>query len=275
MLSFSEYCDVLYEEKKSPLLGGIKFVNGRDDDFFYDKFKIITFNKDDIKDYKLEGRTAGIMSHACKHLIEVNKEFVDNVISQVKNTIIDYLKEGNYPDKFEFNYFTSKTVHVSSSPMKQVNSAPAEAIINFLDLVNDKYILDKKLAPIEQKMVKYLKSLGEEYGKIIKSYMDKATPIETKAEKSEIIKILNTSDIVSFWISEQTARGSDLQVFLNFKNHAIIMKGYSGVHTMFRINNSGTSKKALLETVIKRYTKRWRFYNTNLIPSFNSYIGAK
>lgn len=270
MLSFREYC--LMEAKPSPI-GGLKFVNGQDDDFFYDNFKIITFNKGDINNYKLEGRTNGIMSHACKHLSEVNKEFVDNVISQVKNTMIEYVKEDNHPEKYEFRYFSSKGSSSTESPLKLINSAPREAVINFLDLVNDKYILGDTLAPIENKMVKYLKTLAVEYARIIKSYMDVADEVEKTDTVVDILEMFKTSDVVAFYVSEQNMRGSDLKIFLHMKKHAIIMKGYSGVHTMFRIDNSGATRVALIQTVLKRFARKWRFYNANVGRAMDDFVG--
>ena len=57
MLSFKEY-----------LSEDVRFANGKDGDYFYDKFALVTFTRNDKREYKIEGKTAGPQSHACKHL---------------------------------------------------------------------------------------------------------------------------------------------------------------------------------------------------------------
>ena len=86
---------------KHYLLEAIKFKTGKDDDFFFDNYAIVTFGKNDIDKYKVEGRTAGLWSHACKHLDEVDKQFVDNIVAQVKRTMIQYVEDDNHPRTLE------------------------------------------------------------------------------------------------------------------------------------------------------------------------------
>ena len=126
---------------KDYLIEAIRFSKGRDNDFFDNQFAIVTFNKGDINKYKVEGRTAGLWSHACKHLDEIDKQFVDNIVQQVKRTLIDYIEQDNHPKAYEFNYFNNNKKKVSGDPLTLIKQASRASIINFLDLVNDKYQL--------------------------------------------------------------------------------------------------------------------------------------
>lgn len=54
---FNNFTDFLCE--------AIKFAKGKDNDYFFHNYAIITFNKGDVSKYKVEGKTAGLWSHAC------------------------------------------------------------------------------------------------------------------------------------------------------------------------------------------------------------------
>lgn len=47
--------------------------------------------KGDVSKYKVEGKTAGLWGHACKHLNQIDWPFVQNVVKQVKQTLIQYV----------------------------------------------------------------------------------------------------------------------------------------------------------------------------------------
>lgn len=82
---FNNFTDFLCE--------AIKFAKGKDNDYFFHNYAIITFNKGDVSKYKVEGKTAGLWGHACKHLNQIDWPFVQNVVKQVKQTLIQYVKE--------------------------------------------------------------------------------------------------------------------------------------------------------------------------------------
>lgn len=257
MLSFKEF---LSEQ--------IRFAVGKDDDFFYDRFKIIVFKKGDIKEYRVEGRTAGLWSHACKHLEEVEPEFVAQVISQVKQTIAEYIKSDNHPKDYEFRYFSTLTTSKTKDPLKILGSVPREAVVNFLDLVNDKIYTKKELAPIEKKMVKYLKALGNKYAQFIEKIMDKAESIESSRTTEQAKELIQNSDTISFRVIR---KDHEMKMYIDFKHRFLIIRDMGGVHTGFQISDTLPNRKSVISTFMERFGRGLRFENINVYRAFKSF----
>lgn len=264
MIGFTEFCRRLSED--------VQFVRGRDDDYFYDNFQLITFNRNDVRNYKIEGKTAGIDSHACKHLDEIDSAFVDSVLQQVRNAMVEYIRAGNYPKSYEFNYFdgyfkADKTA--SANPIKAINTAPREAVINFLDLVNDKRLNGKDLAPIEAKMTKFLDTLGAHYDDYIQNLIKNAVSLDSSPYQNEIRNTLNRSPIVKFGVDRSHR---DMIIYLDFTNNTICMREMDGVHTCFRVDGTFATRGAFIQTIMRRFGKAWYFHNR---PLFSVLRGMK
>ena len=254
------------------LLEALKFKTGKDDDFFFDNYAIITFGKNDIDRYKVEGRTAGLWSHACKHLDEVDKQFVDNVVAQVKRTLIQYVEDDNHPKTYEVNYFNRDGNKVTGSEKDLVARASRASIINFLDMVNDKVQLDKTLAPIESKMVKYLKSLGNRYGEIIEQKIEQAVDIDKIESIDDKKKAIDESNVITFYIRRQFTNEVDTKIYLDLKTHIIIVQTYGSVNTMYHYSNSGTTRKDLLKAFMSRFMKNASIIKPSTRSAILSYI---
>jgi len=250
----------------------LRFAKGKDDDFFNKQFAIITVNKGDINKYKVEGRTAGIWSHACKHLSEIDQEFVDNIIQQVKRTLIDYVDQDNHPKAYELNYFNNQGTKEEGDPLAMVKKASKASIINFLDLVNDKVQLHDKLSPIEEKMVKFLETLGQRYGAYIEAMMEKAEDIDRLTGVDAKYKAFSSGRIISFNIIGLLGNDRPMKVYLDLVHDFIIIKTGEFVNTMYKVNYKGSGRKALLRAFNYKVMKNARFANVDTYRAFSDLL---
>lgn len=261
MLSFKEY-----------LSEGVRFAAGKDGDYFYDKFALVTFTRNDKRNYKVEGQTAGLHSHACKHLAEIRPEFVNDIITQVKNTLAKYITDENHPKEYEFRYYSGINTEVKGDPLKLLNQAPREAIINFLDMVNDKVMLNKELAPIEQKMKKYLSAMGTEYLKALNGFMDNAVNIDDIPYENDARQEVRNNATICFWVERN---GRDIKVFLNFANRFMILRSYNIVNTGFQLSNTTPDRQSVISTFMRRFGSDMRFYKPNTYRVLKSFTRSK
>lgn len=250
----------------------VKFAVGKDGDYFYDKYALVTFTRNDKRDYKVEGKTAGLQSHACKHLSEIRPEFVNNIVTQVKNTLSQYIADANHPKDYEFKYYKDFRTEVRGDPQKLLNQAPREAIINFLDLVNDKVMMRRPLAPIEQKMRKYLSVMGDEYMKAINSFMDSAVNLDEIPYEEQAIHDIRTNATVCFWIERM---GRDIKVYLNFANRFMILRSYNVVNTGFQLSNTTPDRRSVIGTFLRRFARDSRFYKQSTYRALKTFTGSK
>lgn len=257
---------------KQYFLESLRFAKGKDNDFFGNKFAIITFNKGDINKYKLEGKTAGIWSHACKHLDEIDKSFVDNIVQQVRRTLIDYVEQDNHPKAYEFNYFNDQKKKVAGDPLTLVKQASRASIINFLDLVNDKYQLKDPLAPIEKKMIKYLDALGDKYGSYIEDLISKSTNIDKIDGDANKVDAITNTRVIDFSIVGLVGREAEMHIYLDTKQDLIVIKTGPTVNTMYKVNYPGSGKRALLKAFDRKVMKNARFLKQSTYRAFDDYL---
>ena len=259
MLKFTEW---------STLDEAIKFARGKDGDFFYDRKQILTLKKGDKDQYRVEGRTAGLWSHAIKHLEEVRPEFVANIIKQIKSTLVEYVKSGRAPDDFEVRYFSTDTTSKVKEPLKLINKAPQAAIINLLDLINDKAMLKKSLSEIEEKLVKYIKALADEYASVIERHMKEAVDLDSLRDTSAVRKTLDSSKTVSFYV---TSFNKEMRIYLNFRERFFIITEADGVHTGFQISDTEPTVQSVIKTFMSRFGRKMRFRNYAVYKAFSAY----
>ena len=259
---------------KDYLTEAIRFSKGRDNDFFDNQFAIVTFNKGDINKYKVEGRTAGLWSHACKHLDEIDKQFVDNIVQQVKRTLIDYIEQDNHPKAYEFNYFNNDKKKVNGDPLTLVKQASRASIINFLDLVNDKYQLKDPRAPIEKKMIKYLEALGDKYGSYIEKAIESSTNIDRIEGDEQKTKAFSEKNVIDFVIVGLKGHEAEMRVYLDIKHDLIVIKTGPNVNTMYKVNYNGSGRKDLLKAFDRKVMKNARFFYQSTYRAFRDFLDA-
>lgn len=232
------------------LCEAIKFAKGKDNDYFFHNYAIITFNKGDVSKYKVEGNTAGLWSHACKHLNQIDWPFVQNVVKQVKQTLIQYVKEDNHPRTYEFSMFDRNKKKVEGDPKKLIAKDPYSSIINFLDMINDKVMLKKPLAPIEEKCVKFLEALGDRYGQFIEDVVKKGVDVDQIERDEDKIKALETENYICFNTRNDN---SDVynKIYLDVKDNIMVIKTGPMVNTCYQLGRGGLSRKEFFKHVIE------------------------
>ena len=262
------YTDVLKFSDWRVLDEAIRFARGKDGDFFYDRKQLLTLRKGDKEQYRVEGRTAGLWSHAIKHLEEVRPEFVANIIKQIKNTLVDYVKSGKAPDDFEVRYFSTETTSKVKEPLKLINKAPQAAVINLLDLINDKAMLNKPLTEIEEKLVKYIKALADEYASVIERHMKEAVSLDGLRDVSAVRRAINDAKTISFYA---TSFNKEMRIYLNFKERFFIITEADGVHTGFQISDTQPTAESVISTFMSRFGRKMRFKNYAVYKAFSAF----
>lgn len=239
MISFSDF-----------LFEAIKFARGKDNDYFFHNYAIITFNKGDVSKYKVEGKTAGLWSHACKHMNQIDWPFVQNVVKQVKQTLIQYVREDNHPRTYEFNMFDRDKKKVDGDPKKLIAKAPYASIINFLDMINDKVQLKQPLAPIEEKCVKFLDVLGDKYGEFIENVIEKCVDIDTNDGDQNKYDAIEKNNYICFGARNDESTVYN-KIYLDIQGNIMIIKTGPMVNTCYQLGRGGLSKQQFLKVVIE------------------------
>lgn len=245
MKSFTEW--LLYE-------ADFKFQKGRDQDYTGDPYEVLVFSEEAPDNYELEGKTHGQMSHAIKHLREFEPQFVNSIVAKVKNTIKEKLKE-------KPNWFCKVWNNLKGFENKEgidaVNSASTDAILNTLDLINDKNQMKEKLLKLDSSIKPFAVELEHKYNELISKKIDKAVNLDkvTVKGKALIQKIKKTS-IIQF---DCKGGGKLFTVIIDFTDQSLIIgkkesnsQDVDIVYTMYRFNNTGTQKASVIDAFFKK-----------------------
>lgn len=263
MLSFLEY---LLEAEggggNTDVVSNVKFARGKDDDFFYNDFRLVTFDPAEFKQYKVEGKTAGIYSHACKHLDEIDESFVSAQLNILRALMKKWLKNPDNAKDFTIFSGTGSKRH-PEDPVAAMDTVADAALINFLDLVNDKYVLNKPMNGIEKWCIPILKALGVRYAECIKKVIDSAEVIFSKDSEESVDDALEKNTI-RFTVCELAGRRAELNIYIDFKRNLICMQTGKTVLTMFVVGDGGANKKQFISKIMRRYSHNWHFYNKAL-----------
>lgn len=235
-----------------------KFQKGRDQDYTGDPYEVLVFSEESPEDYEIEGKTHGQMSHAIKHLKEFEPQFVNGIINKVKTTIKNKLKEK--PHWFckiwnNFRGFSKK------SGVDAVDSASNDAILNTLDMINDKNQMKEKLLKLDSSIKPFAVELEHKYNELIDEKIAKAIDLNKLTLKGQsLIKKIKKSSVIQF--DCKGTGGGSFTVIIDFTDQSLIIgkrndKDMSVVNTMYRFNNTGTSKPAVIEA----------FFTKRLIPN--------
>lgn len=209
MIRFKQY---LQEES-------IKFKNAKDSDAFTNSKLVILHDEDDI--YIISGQTHGLSSHAIKHLIEFDPNYVNQLVEKI---IAILNKDAN---KYYLKKFNSKEVK------KEDVKLTRNIIINTLDRINDKIENNKKLTGWEITLKNYIKHLTDRFNSIIVKNIKNSLDI-TKYNEKEIRKAINDLKIVSFW-GDHPKLNLKQRIYFDFKTKGMIIEQDGKVRTFFKI----------------------------------------
>jgi hypothetical protein len=229
------------------------FQKGRDQDYTSDPYEVLVFSEKAPDNYEVEGKTHGQMSHAIKHLKEFEPDFVKSIITKVKNTLKAKLKEKPH-------WFCKVWHNVNGfgkeSGIEAIDNASVNAVLNTLDLINDKNQMRETLLKLDSSIRPFASELENEYNNIITKKIDKAVDLNKTTLKSEaLIKKIKKSSVIQFDCAGKG--GGDFTVVLDFTDQSLIIGKRSSedintVNTMYRFNDVGSAKPAVVSAFFKK-----------------------
>ena len=235
-----------------------RFQKAKDQDYTSDPYEVLVFSEQAPDNYEVEGKTHGQMSHAIKHLKEFEPDFVKSVITKVKNTLKAKLKEK--PHWFCKVWHNARGFEKESG-VEAIDNASVDAVLNTLDLINDKTQMRENLLKLDSSIRPFATELENEYNRIISTKIDKAVDLNKSTLKGDsLVKKIKKSSVIQFDCNG--LGGGSFTVVLDFTDQSLIIGKRSSedintVNTMYRFNNSGSSKPAVVDA----------FFKKKLIPS--------
>ena len=230
-----------------------KFQKGRDQDYTNDPYEVLVFSEEAPENYEVEGKTHGQMSHAIKHLKEFEPDFVKGVIGKVKTTLRKKLEEK--PHWF-CKVWNNLRGFGKKSGVEAIDDASIDAVLNTLDLINDKNQMKEGLLKLDASIKPFAVELEHKYNEIISKKLDKAVDLNKLTLKgAAFVKKIKKSQVVQFDCNG--TGGGKFSVVLDFSDQSLIIgkrddKDMSSVNTMYRFNNSGTGKSAVVDAFFKK-----------------------
>ena len=229
-----------------------KFQKGRDQDYTNDPYEVLVFSEEAPDNYEVEGKTHGQMSHAIKHLKEFEPDFVNGIIGKVKTTLKKKLEEK--PHWF-CKVWNNLRGFGKKSGVEAIDDASIDAVLNTLDLINDKNQMKEGLLKLDASIKPFAVELEHKYNEIISKKLDKAVDLNKLTLKgAAFVKKIKKSQVVQFDCNG--TGGGKFSVVLDFSDQSLIIgkrdnKDMSVVNTMYRFNSSG-SKSAVVDAFFKK-----------------------
>lgn len=242
MLSFIEY-----------LTETIKFQRGKDQDYLTGKNTVIFFSEDGPEKYKQRGKTHGIQSHALKHLKEFQPGIVASLIAEIRSTI----KIAIYDEIVSFvGLYKRGGNWITTNPNEVLTKVSDNALINTLDVINDKFIMKEPLNAPEKRLRIVLDKFEEAYQKEIESRWKKAFNLDSLEGTEEVEHAVFKEPVIKF--SGKDGSGTAKSYCLCMKDSAMIISSGDSIRTMYKISKQPHSPKELL-TIFFRKMKDVKF----------------
>lgn len=230
-----------------------RFQKGRDQDYTSDPYEVLVFSETAPDKYEVEGKTHGQMSHAIKHLKEFEPDFVKGVVTKVKNTLKAKLKEK--PHWFCKVWHNARGFE-NESGIEAIDKASVDAVLNTLDLINDKNQMKETLLKLDSSIRPFATELENEYNRIITSKLDKAVDLNKTTLKGDaLVKKIKKSPVIQFDCNGKG--GGSFTVVLDFTDQSLIIgkrssEDINAVNTMYRFNDTGNTKPAVVDAFFKK-----------------------
>lgn len=273
---------------KQTILEAIKFVNGKDDDYFYKKFGLITVTKQGAKQYKLTPgkKTAGLAGHAAKHLIEIDREFVSQMFYKIKGLLIDAAKRGDDENIISV-YKDGRRGPMKGDVVEYIKRAPFFSVANTLDMINDKIELNQPLSDLEQQIAVYMEKMANHYGRYIETAIKNAIDLDKVEKQEDVEKLLGGNGVVSFdaecFKNAEDERGIYQTIYVDLEKQVVIFTSRRGVHSAYRIGASLTDpkevdklgKKEFIIRFVNKFRATTRFLNLRTMRAFFEVAGVE
>lgn len=217
------------------------FAPAKDVDFIIDDSMII-LNKNDVVDYKIEGKTHDMNSHALKHL----GEFQPQVVMKIEKKIRDYIK--SKPELLA----TVQIYNINGNFSKEVgekalNKATPYEVLNYLDVINDRKINGRKLTEYQKDMLPFLKELGKAYDLEVNRRIGMAMSLD--GEPIQVIQqALKMQKVVKF----EGYSGMAVDFYLDLVDNAIIIASPDYIRTLFRFDKPASTRQGVVRNFLAR-----------------------
>jgi len=212
--------------------------------------RTLIFNKEDIYPAP-EGNTHGLLSHAIKHYLEFEPEFVKSVLDKISDGIKQSSGE---------IYMIDKSGKVVLDGDKAKNEINHNVVLNTLDMVQDKVKNGKPLNDIEKKIHFYTEELGKKYEELVNQKMNSAIDID--ADQSSADDAIKNNKNIKF---KGSYSGKDFDYYLDPKDSSLVASDGDSVSTLFRIDKKGNS----LEKMSGYFSRGTKIYNDKLKSALN------
>lgn len=229
------------------------FRKGQDQDYTGHPSEVLVFSEKEPDEYLVKGKTHGQMSHAIKHLIEYEPQFVAAVAEKAKTAIRKFLERR--PD-----YFCKMWDEVRGfseySGLEALKHCSTLALLNTLDIINDKNQTKSPFSKVDGELKKYGVEIEHRYNELIKKKMDAAYDLD-KQRGGDYKKSIADNSVITF--RAVGGNGKSYNVWLDFKDATLMIgdmdaRGARGqIMTMYRLDNAGTNKASIIKQF---YTKR-------------------
>lgn len=223
----------------------IAFKKGRDQDYTVHPDTILFFSEDDVRTYVENGKTHGVQSHAIKHLAEFNPEMVKTEVGAARGIIQDFIK--NNKVDFCALYIKGKGFK-KLNPLQAITQANDGAIMNTMDMINDKYQNKKKLSPIENALYKIIRKLEREYIREIEFRINKSVDLDKFESVEDVLEAIEGARIIKFDGFAKVAQ----TYYLDFRTNSVVISTPDFVRTMYVYNDPGQGYKQVINNFMRK-----------------------
>lgn len=223
----------------------IAFKKGRDQDYTVHPDTILFFSEDDVRTYVENGKTHGVQSHAIKHLAEFNPEMVKTEVGAARGIIQDFIKS----NKVDFCALYIKGKGFKKlNPLQAITQANDGAIMNTMDMINDKYQNKKKLSPIENALYKIIRKLEREYIREIEFRINKSVDLDKFESVEDVLEAIEGARIIKFDGFAKVAQ----TYYLDFRTNSVVISTPDFVRTMYVYNDPGQGYKQVINNFMRK-----------------------
>lgn len=223
----------------------IAFKKARGQDYTVHPDTILFFSEEDVRTYVENGKTHGVQSLAIKYLAEFNPEMVKTEVGAARGIIQEFIKN----NKIDFCALYIKGKGFKKlNPLQAITQANDGAIMNTMDMINDKYQNKKKLAPIENALYKIIRKLEREYIREIEFRINKSVDLDKFESVEDVLEAIENARIIKFDGFAKVAQ----TYYLDFRTNSVVISTPDFVRTMYVYNDPGQGYKQVINNFMRK-----------------------
>jgi len=219
----------IINEECRRILNEVEFHDSKDEDR-PGKKQTVVFDEDET--YEEAGNTHGKESHAIKHY----GEFEPGKFNAGVEDAINIAKDA---EDIHIINPAGDIVQSGDDAKKAMN---VNAMLNTLDLVNDKQKNNEPLNSEEEKLAPTIQGLTDSYDDLVQSYLDDAEDVDQIESADEIKAKIDSGTILKF---TGDFKGTLATYYLDPSNAGLVAEIDGKVATLFRIDKRGGSLKKI------------------------------